>query len=79
MDALREKMVLRRKGFENKRDFLQSLLSMDQSDKRDGELLHDEQILDNILTLIIAGMGLQHLLFTHFIIFICYIHSTERS
>ncbi|KAF3329027.1 abscisic acid 8'-hydroxylase 4 [Carex littledalei] len=55
MNALREKIALRRKGFENKRDFLQFLLSADQSDKRNGELLNDEQILDNILTLIIAG------------------------
>lgn len=56
MNALREKIALRRKGFENKRDFLQFLLSADQSDKRNGELLNDDQILDNILTLIIAGI-----------------------
>ena len=56
MNALREKIALRRKGLENKRDFLQFLLSADQSDKRNGELLNDEQILDNILTLIIAGI-----------------------
>ncbi|KAJ1684816.1 hypothetical protein LUZ63_016206 [Rhynchospora breviuscula] len=55
MNALREMISSRRKNFENKRDFLQFLLATNQSEKKDEELLNDDQIVDNILTLIIAG------------------------
>ncbi|KAJ3694320.1 hypothetical protein LUZ60_009800 [Juncus effusus] len=53
--ALREKIAIRRKGLCNYKDFLQHLILKDDSAKREEELMTDEQISDNILTLIIAG------------------------
>lgn len=53
----RDSSLRRRRGDDDDMDFLQSLLvrSQKQSDN-DEAVLTDEQILDNILTLIIAGM-----------------------
>lgn len=53
MDTLREKMAMRRNGVECKNDFLEHLLAKDNPDS--AESLTDQQISDNILTLIIAG------------------------
>ncbi|KAL6865178.1 hypothetical protein ACP4OV_016329 [Aristida adscensionis] len=62
MDVLRQEIARRRNNgwhqHPHSKDFLQSLLVRSQSDSGDGEkqeALTDEQILDNILTLIIAG------------------------
>ncbi|XP_039124276.1 abscisic acid 8'-hydroxylase 2 [Dioscorea cayenensis subsp. rotundata] len=54
MNTLKRIIELRRKGLEFHDDFLQSLLRRDDDDN-DYEPLADKQILDNILTLIIAG------------------------
>lgn len=54
MNALEKKIGLRRKGLECHEDFLQSLLVMDESPNADP--MADTHILDNILTLIIAGI-----------------------
>lgn len=53
MDTLREKMAMRRNGVECENDFLERLLVKDNPDS--AESLTDQQISDNILTLIIAG------------------------
>ncbi|XP_072979989.1 abscisic acid 8'-hydroxylase 2 isoform X2 [Typha angustifolia] len=53
MNVLREEIALRRKSLECHKDFLQNLLEKDKSES--DESLTDTQILDNILTLIIAG------------------------
>jgi cytochrome P450 len=63
MDVLRQEIASRRLNNNNNdcsNDFLQSLLLLrsqqeQQSSADDNNLLSDEQILDNILTLIIAG------------------------
>ncbi|CAL4895284.1 unnamed protein product [Urochloa decumbens] len=60
MDVLRRQIAARRRhdhGGDGDMDFLQSLLvrSQQQQSENDEAFLSDEQILDNILTLIIAG------------------------
>ena len=56
MNTLKRIIELRRKGLEFHDDFLQSLLRRDGDDDDDDyDPLTDKQILDNILTLIIAG------------------------
>ncbi|XP_073000183.1 abscisic acid 8'-hydroxylase 2 isoform X4 [Typha latifolia] len=53
MNVLRKEIALRRESLECHKDFLQNLLEKDKSES--DESLTDAQILDNILTLIIAG------------------------
>ncbi|CAA6665250.1 unnamed protein product [Spirodela intermedia] len=54
MTSLRKTIRQRREGSEHHDDFLQSLLAMDDQRSSDDQLT-DSQILDNMLTLIIAG------------------------
>ncbi|VAH17593.1 unnamed protein product [Triticum turgidum subsp. durum] len=58
MDALRQEISTRRENglkLDHRDDFLQTLLLKSHMDSPE-EALTDEQILDNILTLIIAGI-----------------------
>lgn len=54
MASLRKTIRQRREGSEHHDDFLQSLLTMSNQSSSDDQLT-DSQIVDNILTLIIAG------------------------
>ncbi|KAL3527135.1 hypothetical protein ACH5RR_011791 [Cinchona calisaya] len=53
METFKEMIASRRTGKGNPEDFLQSMLQRDQYP--DNEKLSDEEIMDNLLTLIIAG------------------------
>ncbi|VAH05724.1 unnamed protein product [Triticum turgidum subsp. durum] len=58
MDVLRQEIFVRRENglkLDRRDDFLQTLLLKSHMDSPE-EALTDEQILDNILTLIIAGI-----------------------
>lgn len=62
MNRLRKMIHLRKKRLEYHEDFLQGLLVGDGKDP-----LTDEQIMDNILTLIIAGVFRSHPFFFYFL------------
>lgn len=53
METFREIIARRRRGEESPGDFLQSMLKRDPLP--DSEKLDDSEIIDNLLTLIIAG------------------------
>ena len=67
MSTLEMMMARRRSSDANQQDFLQHLLACDKRSCPDGaSKLSDEEIKDNILTMIIAGQKTLHILFLNY-------------